>query len=109
MSISLFWRQLGQTISLALAQGIFLSDLLPQMQKVDSNITAQEILETGAARLLYLIQDHSRWPEFLAALARSVGWTSVLAAILAAVGTVIAIFIPWKSVKKAKTTQLLLI
>ena len=99
MSITLFLRQFGQAISLTMAQAVFLGSLVPQMKALASNLTETDIVDSGTNNLKDLVQ-HMQFPDFVIAYAKSVGATSILAAVLAALGTILAGLIPWICIKK---------
>jgi hypothetical protein len=105
VSTTFFFQFLGQAVFISVAQAMFLNELLPQIQAVNPNITATDILTAGATELKTLVTE-SELPAVLVDYANSLDRVFKLDAVIAAVAVLLALFIEWKSIKKDREPKL---
>ena len=101
ISTTFFFQLLGQTLFIAVAQTVFLNELLPQIQAVNPNLDATDILRAGATGLKALVTE-AQLPAVLVYYANSLDSVFKVGAATAAVAVILALFIEWKSIKKDK-------
>jgi len=101
VSTAFLFQLLGQAIFVAIAQAVFLNQLLPQMQAVNPDLTAIDILQAGATGLKTLVTE-AQLPTVLVDYANSLDAVFKVDAAIAAVAVTLAFFIEWKSIKKDK-------
>lgn len=95
----MFFSYAGSSIFLAVAQGLFLNRLLPQLQKVDSSITAIDIVRAGAIGLKDLVPKENI-ETLLSTYARSLSVTFYVAVGTAGLATILGFGVEWKSLKR---------
>lgn len=100
-AVYLVFNQLGPTIFIPVAQAAFLSQLIPQMQSINPNLSKIEIVQAGATGLRNLALE-GELPDVLQAYAKSLDVTFLIAAALSAVGAVLATRVEWKYVGKKR-------
>lgn len=101
ISICLLFQQLGQALSVAVAEAVLLNQLLPQLQMVNPDLTVQDIIQAGATGLKKLVTE-SQLLTILVAYANSLDVVFKVAAGLAVVACMLALGVEWKSIKKDK-------
>lgn len=99
----LLFQQLGPTISVSIAQTVFLNKLLPYLKTMNPNLTVKDIIQAGATGLKELVTGN-QLPRVLVAYATSLRAVFIFAATLAVAGAILSIPIEWKSVRKDMTS-----
>jgi hypothetical protein len=100
-SLCIILQQVGPAVSVFAAQSAFLNKLLPKMKAIDPDLTAKAIIQAGAIGLKELVPG-DLLQKVIEAYADSVGIVSIVAAAFAVAGIILAVPIPWKSIKKTK-------
>lgn len=99
---AILFQQLGPAFFITVAQAIFLNNFLPQIRAVDPTLSVADIIRAGATGLKALVTT-SQLPTVLTAYAESLDLTFKLGAAVAAMATVIALLIEWKSIRRDET------
>lgn len=98
----MLFQTLGQVISISVTQTVFLTQFVPQMIEVNSNLTATDIIEAGATGLKALVTE-DQLPTVLLAYAKSLDLGFIIGVVMAVMAILAALPVEWKSVKKPKT------
>lgn len=102
ISLTMLFQTLGQVISISVTQTVFLTQFVPQMIEVNSNLTATDIIEAGATGLKALVTE-DQLPTVLLAYAKSLDLGFIIGVVMAVMAILAALPVEWKSVKKPKT------
>lgn len=99
VSLAVLFPQLGGAIALTAAQSVFLNRILPEIQKLDPDLTSKDIIAAGATGLKALVTE-GQLPILLKAYAGALDGPFKVAAAFSVVGVFVAFAIEWKSIKK---------
>lgn len=99
--VYLVLQQLGPSVFIALAQTIWLNDLLPRLHTIDPTLSKTEVLDAGATGFKAQVPA-SEMSGVLEEYVTSLDKVFLMVAIIATVAAVLALFVEWKSIKKGK-------
>lgn len=103
-STSVLFQQLGPVLFIGVSQSVILNQLLPQMQAIDPNLTAMDIIRAGTTGLKTLVTE-VQLPTVLVLYANSLDLVFKITATLSTVALILALGVEWKSIKTDKKTK----
>ena len=105
-STSVLFQQLGPVLFIAASQSVILNQLLPQMQAINPDLTAIDIIRAGITGLKTLVTE-TQLPIVLVSYANSLDLIFKITAGLSTVAFILALGVEWKNIKidKTKSTE----
>ena len=100
-STSVLFQQLGPVLFIGVSQSVILNQLLPQMQAINPNLTAMDIIRAGTTGLKTLVTE-AQLPTVLVSYANSLDLIFKLTAGLSTVAVILALGVEWKNIKTDK-------
>lgn len=103
-STSVLFQQLGPVLFIAVSQSVILNQLLPQMQAIDPDLTAIDIIRAGVTGLKTLVSE-AQLPIVLVSYANSLDLVFKVTAGLSMIAFIMALGVEWKNIKIDKKTK----
>lgn len=100
-AVTLFYQILGATIFAAIGQTVLLNKFLPGLQEINPSLTITDIIQAGATGVRNLVPV-DQLPGLLAAYAKGLDASFIVAVAMAATSTLLGLGIEWKNMKKNK-------
>lgn len=103
-STSILFQQLGPVLFIAVSQSVILNQLLPQMQAINPDLTALDIIRAGSTGLKTLVTE-TQLPAVLVSYANSLDMIFKITAGLSTIAIILAFGVEWKNIKRDKKTN----
>src|SRR5271169_6842835 len=103
-STSILFQQLGPVLFIAVSQSVILNQLLPQMQAINPDLTALDIIRAGSTGLKTLVTE-AQLPAVLVSYANSLDMIFKITAGLSTIAIILALGVEWKNIKRDKKTK----
>jgi hypothetical protein len=103
-SASVLFQQFGPVLFIGISQSVILNQLLPQMQAINPDLTAIDIIQAGSTGLKTLVTE-AQLPIVLASYAKGLDMVFKITAGLSMVAFIAVFGVEWKNIKVDKKTK----